>query len=389
MKRSILKICFLIAAIVTAVAPSQAQSITANTAVSITEMTPQSGIFNRIDFLCDGCIIGSWFSTSGVLPCLVKADGLTYNAYCDLPGVSDTDKVTITIDGGDTPWTATLVKGKGWCVPLVMGTTTVTNRVVKEEKVRHGKIERTICEEQETIVGLEPGSYSLTTDVVSKDKKTRLMLGFIPINYKSKRTSSAANYVMVQRPGNVDLRCLNCFALPVWLAEHGFKTATDNLTPAVAAAQQMGQPQPQPQPQPIVPQSQAPVQPDSKPPCRLTPQPQPQQRSDLPRADGTTSVKVEVTTETKTLCDEKTEPVMTTITVIIWKGNNRQTWKNQQFDVSGFSTTRHADFIRNGAVAASVEVHAYHPELHLVEMFIYRGDFPKDGDDFKFTQEEN
>lgn len=363
MRISTLKICLLIAIIAIVVAPAKAQ-VSLSTAVSITEMTPQSGVFNRIDMLRNGRIIGSWFSTAGILPCIVKAEGLSYNAYIDLPGVSKIEKVTMTIDGGETTWPATMVKGKGWRVPLVMGTKTVTNRVVKDEKVRHGKTERTIKEEECTVIGLEPGSYALTSDVVSKDKKNRLILGFIPINYSSKRTSSAANNLMVQSQG-VDIGCLNDMALSIWLAEHGFKSATDSLSPAVMAAQQMGGSPPPPPPTPKHPTTElkTPCESENEVVGEVT-------RLEEPRQAEKIRVDLKIYYKDKEISCESS------MVDKAWYDNLVQTTKHGQ--------NQAVEFRRDGKFLAAAEVKAKDGE---VCFSVYRGKCPEDGDKIWFVEE--
>lgn len=353
MRRSLI-LLLVVVAFAAATRTVQAADFVWNGAVSITEMAPQSGIFSHIDMAHRGQIIGSWFSTAGILPILVGSDDLSYVAYGDFPGITKIQKVVLTPDGGATQWPASQIVGKGWQVNIPFGTRTVTTQEVKDVKVRGNRTEKVICEERKTIIGLEPGGYALEWGVWSRDKKNRLMLIIIPICYSSTRVSSAANHVMVQRQ-QVDIGRLNEFALQIYLREHGFQPATDGLSPAVMAAQQMGQPQPQPA-------------------SAMTPQPQPQPKT----------VKVETTVKVDGVVRAE---VTTKVTLVFWKGSARQTFKDQIMVQDCFHEDQIVEIWRNGQRVGAAEVGSCRPDLGIVEIHIFRGGFLVAGDKLVIAEE--
>ena len=269
-----LKISLLIMAILTMIAPSMAQNYTWGGcgAISITEMTSQSGVFSHIDATRCDCecphIIAGWFSTAGILPCLVKADGISYTAYGDFSGIARIEKVVLTPDGGATQWCANMVIGKGWRVDVPMGMRVNTNEKIESESCCPGKTTRIICQEEKTCVGLEPGGYSLEWGVWSRDKKNRMMFIIIPINFSSTRLSVAANHLMVQSGCIGGMSDQQVFSLL-----RGFVPAWATPDPAVMMQQQVvnnlsGQNQPQvaqanpprdPQPQVVASTSPVPI----------------------------------------------------------------------------------------------------------------------------------
>jgi len=287
---------------VIAVVPTWAQAVNFSGGVSITEMTPQSGIFSHIDMAYKSRIIGSWFSTAGYLPVLVKSENLTYTAYGDFVGIPNgkVEQAVLTPDGGKTQWPATLVPGKGWQVQIPFGTHTDTVQTVKDVKVRGNKTEKVVCEETQTVIGLESGGYALEWGVVSRDKRNRVMIIIIPINYTSSRTSNSANHVMVQREV-ANIAVLNDAAISIYLREHGFQPAVDTFSPAVMAAQQMYQPKPSTPPAPAA-QPAQPVQPVQ--PTKADPQ--------ANQSDGT--IRAEVTAPVQ----PTPEPVRIKLKIYLW-----------------------------------------------------------------------
>jgi len=335
---------------VIAVVPTWAQAVNFSGGVSITEMTPQSGVFSHIDMAYKGRVVGSWFSTAGYLPVMVKSENLTYTAYGDFPGIQKVEKVVMTPDSGKTIWTAQQVTGKGWQVQIPFGTRTETVQTVKDVKIRGGKTEKTVVEETQTVIGLEPGGYSLEWGVVSRDKRNRLMLIIIPINYTSTRTSYAANHVMVQREV-ANIAVLNDAAISIYLREHGFQPAVDTFSPAVIAAMQVNQPtQPAPAVQPAQPAQ--PAQPTKvDPPAN--------------QSDGT--IRAEVTVSVQ----PTPKPVMIQLKIhlwplgatrpVTWDATVNQTWYNALTqDVQRVRLTRGGRKIAMGEAQAAhgmIEIH--------------------------------
>lgn len=222
-----LKSMFVIFAVAICIAVSTVSSVQATDftwggAVGLTEMSPGGGIFSHIDASRNGRMVGSWFSTSNVLP--VLADGLEYAAYGDFPGISKIQEVVLSPDSGITRWPATQVPGKGWKVELPIGDRYADSRTFDGRP----------C--QIVVPGLNPGGYGLEWGVRSRDKRGRLMLIIIPITWSALRTSSAANHVMVQAaPSNCD-----SYNAVQWFAFlRGFVPAWATPDPAVLVAQQM------------------------------------------------------------------------------------------------------------------------------------------------------
>lgn len=201
MRRSTLIV--LLAIIVSAMVASSAFAGEVNWSAGITLTEKESGVTigSRIEVSNRGRLVGSWFSSSGQLPVMVE--GLEYDAFGDFPGIWKIRKVVLTPDHGKTEWLAELVEGKGYAV---------------------------------AIPRLRAGSYGLEWGVLSHDKRNRLMLIIIPINWSSNRSTSATNHAMVQvAPGNC-----GGFNDQQWFALlRGFVPAWASFDPAFVAQQNM------------------------------------------------------------------------------------------------------------------------------------------------------
>lgn len=363
MRRS-LTICILAAIMVVAVVPTWAQAVNFSGGVSITEMTPQSGVFSHIDMAYKGRVIGGWFSTAGYLPVLVKSNDLTYTAYGDFPGITKIQKVVLTPDGGKTQWPATLVPGKGWQVAIPFGTRTQTVQTVKDVRVRGNRTEKVVVEETQTVIGLEPGGYALQWGVESRDQRNRVMIIIIPMNFSSMRTSYAANHVMVQREV-ANIAVLNDAAINIYLREHGFQPAVDTFSPAVMAAMQMGQPT----------QPTQPVQPVQPP------------KADPPVAQSDGTIRAEVTVSVQ----PTPKPVLIQLKIhlwplgatkpVTWDATVSQSWYNALTqDVQCVKLTRGGRQIALGEAQAAYGF----IEIHLVSNVV-----PQTGDKIETVEEEN
>jgi len=222
-------IASIVAIVLTMVAPAFAGEVNWSAGVSLSEKEPGTQIGSRIEASRDGRLVGAWFASSGQLPVIVV--GMEYSAYGDFPGVERITEVMISPDKGITRWKAEKIEGRGYTVALPT---------------------------------LPAGSYGLEWGVVSRDKRNRITLVIIPINWSSKRTTGMVNQIMVQNP---PLEAEG-YSDQMWFSLlRGFVPAWATPDPAFVALQNMqNQPQPpipvvQPDPPKVAPQPPDPTQP--------------------------------------------------------------------------------------------------------------------------------
>lgn len=203
MRRTLIVVIVLvIIALAVIVVPVEAGELNWSAGVTLTEKESAINIGSLIEASRGDRLIGCWFSSTGQLPIMVR--GLEYNAFGQFPGIRNIQKVVLSPDHGLTEWPAELVEGKGYCVP---------------------------------IPNLQVGGYGLEWGITSKDKKNRLMLVIIPINWSSTRVSSATNQTMVQEKPD---GCYG-FSDAQWycqLKPGGFIPAKASFDPANVAYQQ-------------------------------------------------------------------------------------------------------------------------------------------------------
>jgi hypothetical protein len=327
----------------TVVAPSTAQDLSWSSGISITEMTPQSGIFSHIDVVrVKQGVIGSWFSTANILPVLVKSPCLNYEAYGDFPGITKIEKVVLSPDDGATEWPACQIVGKGWKVGVPFATQTVYRQVTEKVKV-HGKKTTVTRNVAYTVAGLEPGGYGWKWGVYSRDKKNRLVLWIIPISYTTTRVSSAANHIMVQQApaGFESFTDQMMFAhlrgfVPVWATPDPAFIALQNVQATMPGMPKVSAPQPvAPAVQPVA------------------------QTQSVPQPDGAVN-----------------QPSLVCVNIHIWKGNGYQRWRDQMVVLSDYHVGQIIEFSRGGKVVSVVEVTKVESGLELIEMRVLAGDWP-------------
>ena len=227
--RTLIILSFLIAMVAIS-ATAQADGLSWSSGVTLTEKEGSTTLGSRLEAISGDRIIGSWFSSSNMLPQIVS--GLDYNAYGDFSGIQKVQRVELSPDHGTTVWSATLVEGKGYCVGLP---------------------------------ALAAGSYALEWGVWSRDKRNRLVLLIIPINWSSGRLTSSVNHLMVQSaPAEWEsyddrmwFSCLRGFvsseATPDmgYLAQQQAAAQMGHPAPQLAPVIQ-SQPEPEPAPAPVI-----------------------------------------------------------------------------------------------------------------------------------------
>lgn len=147
-------------------------------------------------------VFGSWFSTTGMLPELLFGKSIAYDAMADFANIRNVEKVVVSPDNGLTEWEAIQMPLWGWTARL-------------------GE--------------MPPGPHALWWGVYSRDKKNRLVLFIIPINWSSGRTSSVVQQVNVLR---APVGC-DSYSDEEWLALlRGFRPVDAQLDPQFLAMKQ-------------------------------------------------------------------------------------------------------------------------------------------------------
>ena len=162
-------------------------------------------------------VIASWFSVTSMLPELLFGKTIAYDTMVDFANIRSIERVVVSPDSGLTEWEAIQVPLWGWIARL-------------------GE--------------MPPGPHALSWGVYSRDKKNRLVLFIIPINWSSGRTSSVVQQINVLR---TPVGC-ESYSDEQWLALlRGFRSVDAKIDPQFMAQQQMFGSQPQQVTEPSVP----------------------------------------------------------------------------------------------------------------------------------------
>lgn len=147
-------------------------------------------------------VFGGWFSTTSMFPEIAFSKSVGYDAYADFSNIRNVERVVVSPDSGITEWEAFQVPLWGWTARL-------------------GE--------------LPPGPHALQWGVYSRDKKNRLVLFIIPINWTSRRETSAVQQLNVLRP---PVGC-DSYSDEEWLALlRGFRPVDAQFDPQFLAMKQ-------------------------------------------------------------------------------------------------------------------------------------------------------
>lgn len=359
---------FLIAVFILAitVVPARADFSWSGNAISITEFGGPTGLSSVCNAKRNGYPMGGWTSTAGVLPQVVAAPGMTYEMTLKTVGILRIEEAILTPDSGLTCWQANLIPNKGYTVSLPLGYGTVRT-LCKVPRLNHpDKFDSQWLDVPSS--GLPTGEMSgVEWRVKSRDQHNRLVIFIIPISWSSTRTTCTGSAIMVQQaPDGFD----SLSNLMVFACLRGFVPAWAIIDPAVLVQQQMVNGGGIPQPQPILPPTPSVQQPQTyQPPI----QPKPIYQAPKPeRGDQLSGVQVDGYVETRV--PAKATRQLSSVTIIVWKGEESQTWRHQVLDLSRYQAGQIVEFRNGRQVVAAAEVNCVKNDL--LEMQIFKGNWP-------------
>lgn len=358
------------------VVPVRAQDINwAGPALSITTYSGPTGLSSTNNAIRNGRPIGGWSSTTPFLQQVVSP-GMDYDFTLATTGIMNIQSVVLTPDSGKTVWAASLTPLIGWGMKLPIGKTMVPYcRKVKVGSHKAGWLNEKVKDDFKEERGFEEGEglpigrmSNLEWRVASLDEHNRLMIWIVPINWLSTRVTTVSSAIMVQQ---APVGFENYSDQMAFAYLRGFSPAWASPDPAVLAQAKMldsllnpmPQMQPQMQPQPLPQPVYQPVQ----QPIAVVPIPQPQP------APQPIPEKVEV-------CGVVVQAnPCTVVTIVVNRGNEIKTWRNQDLDLSIFGKLQYAKYVRGSQIVCEADA-SYDAQTKTYTLDIYRGDFPSGGD---------
>jgi hypothetical protein len=370
--RRTLKICLLVAILSIAVAPVMAQVVWSG-GVSITERTDLTAISSTCNASRYGRPVGATDTSMGLQAIATAHQSMAYEASLSTVGIP-TDKIVdaiLTPDGGVTAWSPKFIRGQGYTIALPLGNTMIDTRckVLLPKKHTHDKDrweERTL---PISFAGLAPGKMAkLEWKLAVNDGRRTVSIVFIPLTFSFERKLSFGFSFMVQQalpdfdriPNTIEGDHLAFAYL------RGFVPAWASLDPAELLRQKMVNDIIGAQPQPVQPQS---IQSQSQSRREEVTTPLPQ------GVNVVGQVRVEVGQPSATL-----QPVYAVVNICIWKGNEKQVWKNQNMCISAFANPLLIEFKRGNVVTSRGEAE-YCENAKCIEIHLLPGyDFPSTSD---------
>lgn len=373
MKRSnfTIKVLIAISFFAISVVPALADFSWSGNAISITEFSGPTGLSTICNAKRNGYPMGGWTSTAGVLPQIVAAPLMTYELTLKTVGLVKIEDVVLTPDSGVTGWKAKMVANKGYTVDLPLSYGTVS-ALCKVPRLDHpGKFEDKMIELPAP--GLPIGEMSAVEwRVKSRDKHNKLILVVIPISWDSTRTTCVGSSIMVQvAPDNF----ASLSNLMVFGCLRGFVPAWATVDPALLMQQQL-----------LNGGGKTPTGGTSQPDNDYKP-PKPTEYSQPPNGGtantlsgtGVKSLHIDGHIENRPKCETAL------ITLVVRKDGEWVTFANQSVALP-LCVAKYVEFRRGDTIVCMAQC-AYDNRTKTLNLEIYRGNFPGDGDILEPVQE--